>query len=666
MSAVQPIPRVSLIWLLVAQVLVILPHLGHLPVWIIGLWVFCAGWRVQIFRMRARYPNGWAKTLLMLLAAFGVFFSRGSLIGLEAGTVLLVAAFILKLVEMRSRRDALVLIFLGFFTVVTAYLFDDSMLAALYSLLPVCALLAALIGLQQSVFARQPLATLRLAASLLLQALPLMLLLFLFFPRLDPLWSMPLPGGKGITGLSDSMSPGEIAELSRSDALVFRASFSGAVPSQAQRYWRALTLEQFDGRRWSRARPGELAVKPEWQVQGDPWRYSIILQPTERFWLFGLDVAVTDQPGVRQLNDFGLQTAQAVDRRLLYAVESWPQALRDPAGQPDSLQRNLQLPAGGNPRSRAWAGQLRATYPQAPALVQAVLRHFNSEPFYYTLKPPATGSDPVDGFLFETRSGFCEHYAGAMTFVLRAAGIPARVVTGYQGGELNPEGNYVSVRQFDAHAWVEYWQPEKGWQTLDPTFQVAPERIEKGLEAALSGEDRFLEDSPFSPLRFRQLAWLNTLRLGWDSLNYSWQRWVLGYQSRTQFDLLKGWFGEVRAERLALALIGSGGVLLGGLALWLLKPWRGRPGPQQRQFRRFEQLLLRHGLLRKTAEGPRDFAARAAGQLPAQAELIEEFIRLWEDQQYAGRRSDPARIKRVLRRLRRALPWRLTRAMEGS
>ena len=270
MSQVQPIPRISLVWLLIAQVLVIIPHLSHLPLWIIGFWLLCAGWRVQIFRMRARYPNAWAKALLMLAAGVGVFFSRGSLIGLEAGTVLLIAAFILKLVEMRSRRDALVLIMLGFFSVVTAYLFDDGMLAAIYSLLPVCALLAALIGLQQSLFAEQPLATLRLSAAMLLQALPLMLLLFIFFPRIDPLWTMPLPSGKSTTGLSDSMSPGDIAELSRSDALAFRAGFSGERPSQAKLYWRALTLEQFDGRRWSQARPWELAVAPVWQKQGEP------------------------------------------------------------------------------------------------------------------------------------------------------------------------------------------------------------------------------------------------------------------------------------------------------------------------------------------------------------------------------------------------------------
>ncbi|SDT98329.1 Transglutaminase-like enzyme, putative cysteine protease [Pseudomonas pohangensis] len=662
MSRVQPIPRISLIWLLIAQVLVILPHLLHLPVWIIGLWLFCAGWRVQIFRMRARYPNAWAKALLMLVAGFGVFFSRGSLIGLEAGTVLLVAAFILKLVEMRNRRDALVLILLGFFTVVTSYLFDDSLLAGLYSLLPVCALLAALIGLQQSLFAEQPLATLRLSATLLLQALPLMLLIFLFFPRIDPLWSMPLLGGKALSGLSDSMTPGDIAELSRSDALAFRASFVGPVPPQAQLYWRALTMERFDGKRWSQAPARALAASPAWQKRGEPWRYNIVMQPSAHQWLFGMDLAQTSLPGARLLGDFSLQAASAVDRSLLYQVESWPQALREPDAPESTLQRNLQLPQRGDPRTRAWAQELKARYQQPDALVQALLQHFNREAFFYTLKPPRTGPDPVDAFLFDTRRGFCAHYAGAMTYVLRAAGIPARLVAGYQGGEVNPAGKFVSVRQFDAHAWVEYWQAGKGWQTVDPTFQVAPQRIEAGLEEALAGEGSFLEGSPLSLLRYRQLSWLNDLRLGWDNLNYGWQRWVLGYQSRQQLDLLKDWFGELQAGRLAMVLVGGGGLLFGVLALWLLKPWQGRARPLHRRFQQFERLLLRQGLKRRTGEGARAFAERCAGSLPDQAARIRHFLQLWEAQCYAGKPVDPVLLKRALRDLRRALPWRFVHA----
>ncbi|MEX6502813.1 transglutaminase TgpA family protein [Pseudomonas zhanjiangensis] len=660
MNGAAAIPRISLIWLLVAQALVIIPHLGHLPLWVVALWLVCAAWRVQIFRMRMGYPNGWLRGGLILGAAAGVLLSRGSLVGLDAGVVLLIAAFILKLLEMRTRRDALVLIFLGFFSVVTAYLFDDGILAALYSLLPVTALLAALIGLQQSDVAAQPWPTLRLAAGLLLQALPLMLLLFVLFPRLEPLWSMPAPKNRALSGLSESMAPADIAELSRSPALVFRASFEGRTPPRSELYWRALTLDHFDGRRWSQSSLSKQAPPALWEKRGEPLHYSIIMQPSAQPWLFALDVGETRLAHTRQMSDFRLQLPGPVDRALLYRVSSWPAVVREPDASAARLATALQLPVGGDPRSRAWGAELRRQYPQAEQLVQALLSRFNRQPFGYTLRPPKLGRDSIDEFLFETRSGFCAHYAGAMTFVLRAAGIPARVVAGYQGGEYNPAGNYIQVRQFDAHAWVEYWQPGRGWLAVDPTFQVAPERIEAGLEEALAQEQSFLEDLPFSPLRYRQLDWLNRLRLGWDNLNYGWQRWVLGYQGAEQLRLLQRWFGHTDGRTLGFALVAGAGLLLAVLALWLFKPWQREVDAQQRLFRRFERLLARHAVPRSPGEGARAYAERAARALPQQAGPIRRFADAYEQQRYAGGNASPALLRTQLAALRRALPWRLT------
>ncbi|WP_271407836.1 transglutaminase TgpA family protein [Pseudomonas sp. Q1-7] len=657
MKAGQPITRIGLTWLLVAQVLVIVPHLAYLPPWIIAMWLACAGWRIQIFRMRAQYPGGVVKAALIIAVALGVFLSRGTLVGLEAAVVLLVAVFILKLLELRSQRDALVLILLGFFTQVTAYLFNDGMLAALYSLLPLCSLLAALVGLQQSRFAERPLVPLKAAGGLLLQAVPLMLLLFLFFPRLGPLWSLPQPSDRGISGLSDAMSPADIAELSRSSELAFRASFEGPVPPQSQLYWRALTLERFDGRRWSQSLSSRHGPAADWRRVGEPLRYSIVMQPSGKPWLFGLDVAETSQQGVRGRADFGLERRTPVDRPLLYEVTSWPQAVREPGGNAETLRRTLQLPADGDPRTRAWAAELKQQHPDPRQLVDALLVHFNREPFVYTLRPPPLGADNIDAFLFDTRRGFCAHYAGAMTFVLRAAGIPARVVAGYQGGEFNPVGNYVLVHQFDAHAWVEYWLPERGWIRVDPTFQVAPNRIERGLEEALADEQSFLEGSPLSPLRFRQLAWLNQLRLGWDNLNYGWQRWVLGYQGEAQVELLRRWFGSLDHHALGFGLVGAAGLLMAVLALFLFAPWKRERDPQLRQFQVFERLLARHGVVRAQGEGPRTFAERASRELPRQAVHIRAFLAAFEAGRYAGHRAlDPAR---PLRALRKALPWRL-------
>ena len=657
MTAVQPIPRIALTWLLVAQVLVILPHLLHLPLWIIGLWLACAGWRVQVFRMRARFPTGLERGVLVVATGAAAFFSRGSLIGLDGGVLLLVATFILKLVELRSRRDALVLIFLGFFVVVTGYLFDDGLLSALYSLLPVTALLAALIGMQQSSLAERPAATVKLAASLMLQALPLMLLLFLFFPRMGPLWSLPNPQ-KALTGLSDSMSPADVAELSQSSALAFRASFDGAAPERRDLYWRALTLEHFDGRRWSQSWGAQQRAQPQWVRKGKALDYTIIMQPSGAPWLFTLDVGQTNLEGAMLMSDFRLERRRPVTQNLLYQVRSWPGAVREPVLSPMVRRSALQLPDAGDPRSREWGRQLRREHSDTQEVVGALLQHFNREPYSYTLKPPVVGRDSVDEFLFRTRSGFCAHYAGAMTFVLRAAGIPARIVTGYQGGEFNGDGSYLSVRQLDAHAWVEYWQEGHGWRSVDPTFQVAPERIELGAEQALADDDAFLGDSPFSPLHYRDVAWINQMRLMWEDINYNWQRWVLGYKAEQQLGLLQRWFGTLDWRRLAVVLVGGGGLLLGLLALWLFKPWRRERDPQQRLLRRYEALLLRHGVRRDKGEGVRAFAARAAALMPLQAPAIVAFARAFEAQRYGGEMQSPQDLRQLLRRLRRELPWR--------
>ncbi|WP_217473807.1 transglutaminase TgpA family protein [Stutzerimonas stutzeri] len=659
MSAVQAIPRDGLIWLLVAQVLVILPHLGHLPIWIIGLWLACAAWRVQIFRMRARYPSGWVKALLMIGAGLGVYLSRGGLIGLDAGVVLLIAAFILKLVEMRSCRDGWVLIFLGFFAVTTSYLFNDSLLAGLYSLLPVTALLAAMIGLQQSGSSTHSWATLRLAGALLLQAVPLMLVLFVLFPRLGPLWTLPQPKDRGVTGLADSMSPGDIAELSRSAELAFRVNFEGPIPAREQLYWRAVTFERFDGRRWSQSLASQVPQAPDWTPRGAPVRYSVVMQPSGRPWLYALDVPQFEAGGARLMPDFHVQRHRPVEQALLYQATSWPEALREPVATAAVLERALQLPEQGNPRSRAWAAALRREHASASAIVQTVLRHFNRQPYRYTLKPSAVGADIVDGFLFDTQNGFCIHYAGAMTFVLRAAGVPARVVAGYQGGELNPAGNYLTVRQLDAHAWVEYWRPEQGWVAIDPTFQVAPERIELGLEHALAGERELIEDSPLALRRYRDIGWLNQLRLGWDNLNYGWQRWVLGYQGERQLGLLKRLFSQLDAGKLGVFTVLASALLLAVMALLLLKPWRRERDAQLRLFRRFERLLARQGIDRQVGEGERDFAIRAALQMPAAAESIGDFARLYEGARYAERPVSERELQLSLTRVRRQLPWRI-------
>jgi transglutaminase-like putative cysteine protease len=649
--SVVAIPRVSLGWLLLAQALVMLPFCFQLPPWMIALWLGCSLWRVQMFRMRAAIPGKWLKAGLLLVTAVCVYLSSGRLLGLETAAALLVATFLLKLVEMHSQRDAQVLILLGLFCVVVGYLFDDSLPWALYSLLPVTALLTALIGLQQARLVADPLATLRTAAVLMLQALPLMLLLFVFFPRLPPLWSLPMPGNQAQTGLSDSMSAADITELSRSPAVAFRVSFDTPIPAHGQLYWRVLTLDRYDGRRWSQSPSVGLSTVHPWQPQGEAWRYRVIQEASGQPWMAALDVAQPPSADVRQSSDFALRRQRAISQPFGYSLSSWPAAVRDPQPLSDIERiQALRLPNSGDPRTRAWAQDLKARYPQAPALVQALLGHFHDQDYHYTLKPQALGVDAVDDFLFDSRRGFCAHFAGAMVYVLRAAGIPARVVAGYQGGELNPAGSFITVRQYDAHAWVEYWQPGQGWRSVDPTFAVAPQRIESGLAEALASDEEFLPDSPFSPLRYANLAWLNELRLGWDNVNYGWQRWVLGYQSEQQGALMLNVF-----KGLAVWVLPVGGVLILLIStLVLLKPWRARQAPALRQFQHFERLLARHGLRREAGEGPQAFAERAALALPEQAAAISGFAQAFVAQRYGGEAYSPAILAQHLVELRRA------------
>lgn len=653
------IPRNALLWLLVAQVLVIAPHLLHIPLWIAGLWVLCAVWRVQVYRTRWRLPRPIVKVGMMTSAAFAVYLSRGSLIGLDAGVALLITAFTLKLVELRSRRDALVLVFLGFFAVVTGYLYNDSLLAALYSLLPVVALLAAWTGLQQGSGRAKVSASLRLSLKLLTQAIPLALLLFVFFPRLEPLWSLPQPGGKGKTGLSSQMSPGDIAELTQSTELAFRATFDGPIPAQNQLYWRALSMPLFDGRSWRTASFNTELSAGQWRKQGASQRYTVIMQPSDQPWLFSLDISESSQPDIRMLADFSLRRSRPVRSTYLYEAEAWPEAILGPLLSAAERAANLQLPRPGNPRAREWARQLREQYADDSQLVQAILLHFNQEPYHYSLKPPLLGENSIDQFLFDTKTGFCEHYSSAMTFTLRAVGIPARVVTGYQGGEVNPAGNYVQVRQMDAHAWVEYWLPETGWQRADPTFQVAPERIELGLQEALGDEINLLNSGMFSPIRYRHVAWVNRLRMGWEHLNHGWQSKVLGYQRDRQQAWLRQMLGGLDWQHIGLGLVGAMALVLGILALWMIKPWQQRAEPEQRILQAFDRLMRRHGLQRPVQIGLRDHAQQIAAQLTApQAQALEHFVTAYEALCYAGT-SDAKHAQEALMRLQRSLGyWR--------
>ncbi len=665
------IPRNSLVWLLTAQIVALIPHLPRLPLWVAAVWLGCALWRVQIQRMRWHYPGWLVQVVLLVAVTLGTWLAQGSLIGLDAAVMMLLLLFMLKLLEMRKPRDALVVIYLGLFIVATAFLFNQSIALALFQCFSLLILVAALVGLQQTPGRNDPARAMRTAGVMLLQAVPLMLVLFLLFPRMGPLWAVNAPGNQARTGLAESMTPADVADLARSGELAFRVTFDGAPPPQPLLYWRAMTLQRFDGRSWSQSQLSAASGVGQWQVRGEPLGYQVVTGASHQPWVFSLRGASSEDERLVLNRDFMLQARRPLTQAIAYRATSHLDSLLEARGlEPLQRRLNLQLPEGFDPRSRVFAEQLRRQYPQDADLLQALLRHFNREPFHYTLRPPTLGRHSTDEFLFDSRRGFCAHFAGAMTFVLRAAGIPARVVAGYQGGEINPRGNYVLVHQFDAHAWVEAWLPGQGWVSFDPTFQVAPERIEDGLQSALQGEGSFLEDSPLSAVRYRNIGWINNARLFWDDVNYQWQLQVLGYHSDRQMDFFQRWLGTADWQRIGLISLLALLLCMLPLAWWILRPaWRAG-SRQQRVWLRLNRRLARLQLQARTGEGPRAWQQRLGEALPRQRAELAAFFDAYVQLTYATApgadtgqeaRILEQRLKSLLRALPRRRPPRPTR-----
>lgn len=651
------IARHALGWLLAAQVALIAPHLRRLPVWVALAWLLCAIWRIGVFQGRWSLPGRWPKVLLIAVGLAGIRFSYGTWIGLEPTVALLIVGFSFKLVEAATRRDAYLLLFLGYFVALTEFLFEQGLGTVLYMLAPLLLLTCALIALQQSEPLRFDAQPLRKAAAMSAQALPLMLVLFLVFPRLAPLWQVPLPGVNGAaTGLSDHIAPGDIAELSQSDELVFRAQFEGPAPARAQLYWRALVFDAFDGRAWRAGGDGERPLRESAPPQGPALDYRIYLEPTRQRWLLSLRRPLSVDPKTSLTADYLLLASAPVHEKFSYRVRSYPQAPLDAALGERERRRQLQLPAAGNPRARALAQRLRAEAGSDGDLVERALRLFRDQPYVYTLKPPPLGEHSVDEFLFDTRRGFCEHYAGAFTFLMRAAGMPARVVAGYQGGEINPRNGSVLLHQFDAHAWAEVWLRGRGWVRVDPTAAVAPQRIEAGLEGAV-GSGEFLAQAPFSPQRYRHLGWINALRMRLDTVNYFWTRWVLNYRDQTQADVLQRALGSIDPLRLGALVLGGGGAALALVAIILFARRREpRLPPELRCYRRFCRELARRGYPLPPGMAPRAYAEWVSAQKP-QWQLVREIASCFEALSYRPltteqRRSELQRLRRLVGCLR--------------
>lgn len=630
-------------WVIAGLALSVAPHVGHIAIWTILIAAAATAFRMVAEIKRWPLPPRWVRTGIAFAALLGVLLNYRTLNGIDAGTSLLIIMAGMKLLETTSIRDLTVVVFLSYFALFAAFLYNQNMLLLPYMIVTAWLITVTLMRIHQTETMTIREAA-RATAKMFLQALPLAVLLFLFFPRLPgQFWAVP-PREKALSGLSEEMTPGDVSELSLSSAIAFRVKFEGKPPPPRERYWRGPVLHHFDGRTWRRvATP--FTQQEVVSAGGPTYRYRISVEPQERNWIFPLDMVTGwDRERAFRTGDFQLYARQQQIAVLTsFELESMPAYIAGTELRSDLRQFDSIFPRNRNVRTIELAQEMRERAGSDEAFIQSVLTKFGSEEFYYTLQPPALDSNAVDDFMFNTKRGFCEHFASAFTMMARAAGIPARVVTGYQGGEYNPMGDYFIVRQSDAHAWSEVWLEGRGWQRIDPTAAIAPERIERGLDAAISE----LEDVPGRELR--NIAMISKLRMMWDAANTFWNNEVVQFGEAQQRWLLEKfniqnprW--EYLGIALLLALLGFFGVLSAYLA-WKFKP-RSRD-PIAHVYEQLCRKLAKLGVTRLPHEGPNDFVTRAAQARPELAAQLAEVRSV-----YVGLRYGPAPLATQLSRLK--------------
>ena len=653
------VSRYATLWLLVAQVMVALPVLEVLPMAVLTLLVLTLIWRALIWFGRGSWPSDLLRRFLVALSLVVIITSSGWQLSLELAVTFLVTGYALKMLEMKTRRDALVIAYIGFFVVGAGVIYSQSLLQALYQLLCLGVLVAAIHAMYspaKSTFARFSIKdSLRFTGTILLQALPLTLALFIFAPRLGPLWAVPWPEGEAKTGLSDTMQPGDVARLSQSYELAFRAQFSGSVPPARERYWRTLVLDQYDGGQWRQSDlmrllnqfPGEIDDERDWQstlpisdgwwrVQPGRYNYEILLEPNGRQWLPVLGMAAASVAQATVLRTLRLESDKPVFERRLYQPASQNVVAQTITMPSWLLALNKSLPVNGNDQSRILAQRLFAESGRDPVTMgRLVMDYFNQEPFYYTLSPPLMEQNEVDQFLFVHRRGFCEHYASSFVFMMRSVGIPARIVTGYLGGEYLPEQQVVRVLQRDAHAWAEIWVEEQGWIRFDPTTAVAPQRIDLGIDDMIERGGLLQGQIPLA-YRLGQTGLSKSVRQGWEQLEYRWQKSVVQYQQEKQQSFMRELFGTSSFYWQQIGVLGA------LLALFLM-PYgifalfqRPALNPYQKLWLRLEGKLADRGFVRRAGEGPKDFALRVNAENDVLGAQLLTIVDLYIQWAYSG------------------------------
>ena len=643
-SAASELEHGATPWLLVAALATSAPHVEHLPIWLSLLTGAALGWRTWLWHRHGRLPHQAWLALLVVGCIGGIGWQYRTLFGRDAGVALLVLFMALKPLEMSRRRDALVIVMLGYFLLLTHYFYSQSIPTGGWLLLVTGWLTATLIRLYGGA---QPLPQIaRQALVLLAQALPLMLVLYLLFPRISgPLWGLPQDAHAGLSGLSDRLTPGSISHLIQSGAIAFRSRFVGEVPEHASLYWRGPVFDEYDGLTWRlRATPAsERPAPPVIDASAPAQAYTTILEAHNQRWLLALDMP-TELPANSAFGP-GLEVLarEPLRARARFSFSSVLTYRVNQRETPTVLQHALRLPAQINPRTRALATSWRALPPER--IAEAALDLFRRENFVYTLRPPLLGTDAMDDFLFVTRSGFCEHYASAFVFLMRAAGVPARVVAGYQGGEINPVDGYLTVRQSDAHAWSEVWLAGQGWVRVDPTAAVAPSRVEQGIAAALPDGD------PLPAVVRLDADWARQMRNRWEAANNAWNQWVLGYNPQRQREVLSRLgLRQPDWQEMTAALALFSALTLIAVTWWTL-PRRRRRDAVQSAWQGFCAGLARHGITRADWEGPLDFAERVAREKPELAALATAAASHYAELRYGL--GDPRQLQHLQECVRR-------------
>lgn len=654
------LPSRALLWLFASFALLLTPQLDRLPGWLVAACLVLACWRGLAQSGRVRLPSRWLRTGIMLaLVAVYVTTVQGRFT-VDTASSFFVLAVGMKWLETRTVRDFYVLFFILVYLVAVNFLFHQEIHWSVVNLVAVALLLIGLQVINAPDLPDNVKSSWRRLGMMLLKTLPIVVLLFVFFPRMAPLWSVPLVSGEARTGISDTMRPGDISNLAQSSERAFRASFGGAMPAFRDRYWRGLILDYLDGETWKQGqravfeRPGRVAIDGGVGPLGAD-EYDVLLEPTDQRWAFALADSKAVSANVIEESEDLFRFRRPADTSVRYrlARETSEPGQSEVLSQ-DQRRRYLQLPATGNPRARQLARTMSLRMTDVE-LVGALLTRFREQPYYYTLRPPTMGEDGIDTLLFDAQRGFCAHYAGATTFLLRSAGIPARVVVGYQGGQPGAGEEYLIVRQYDAHAWVEAWIAGRGWVRVDPTAAIAPERIESGLRDAVAEEGSFLENDWASPQRYGDIPLVQWASLQLDRINYQWQRWVVGYQGQSQLDLmskLPGGFGLTELGYLTAGIVGAGLLIAG-----LVSAWQMRRSQPQDAFRRlingWHQVCSRAGVPVRVGETPTMLADRLAQAEPAVAESARRFARGVNSHYYSQVSSDSQ--ERDLHRLRRLL-----------